>query len=87
MVQPPKSDGTLSFLVVGDWGRRGSYNQSQVARQVRKDMLYVYVYACICMPYPESIFSSLFVTCKLAHFKFSYTAWLLVRIDMRIEKN
>lgn len=62
MVQPPKSDGTLSFLVVGDWGRRGSYNQSQVARQVRKDMLYVYVYACICMPYPESIFSSLFVS-------------------------
>ena len=62
MVQPPKSDGTLSFLVVGDWGRRGSYNQSQVARQVRKDMLYVYVYACICMPYPESVFPSLFVS-------------------------
>ncbi|CAH2045825.1 unnamed protein product [Thlaspi arvense] len=36
LVQPPKSDGTLSFLVVGDWGRRGSYNQSQVALQMGK---------------------------------------------------
>lgn len=27
-------DGSLSFLVVGDWGRRGSYNQSLVAYQV-----------------------------------------------------
>nr|VDC68731.1 unnamed protein product [Brassica rapa] len=36
LVQPPKSDSTLSFLVVGDWGRRGSYNQSQVARQMGK---------------------------------------------------
>ena len=24
----------LSFLVVGDWGRKGTYNQSQVAFQV-----------------------------------------------------
>jgi hypothetical protein len=31
---PVKADGTLSFLVVGDWGRRGLYNQSQVALQV-----------------------------------------------------
>ncbi|KAJ8648427.1 hypothetical protein MRB53_001450 [Persea americana] len=30
----PKSDGSLSFLVVGDWGRRGDYNQSQVATQM-----------------------------------------------------
>ncbi|KAK8507940.1 hypothetical protein V6N13_055409 [Hibiscus sabdariffa] len=29
-----KPDGSLSFLVVGDWGRRGLYNQSQVARQM-----------------------------------------------------
>ncbi|XP_010513921.1 PREDICTED: purple acid phosphatase 8-like [Camelina sativa] len=36
LVQPPKPDGTLSFLVVGDWGRRGSYNQSQVALQMGK---------------------------------------------------
>ncbi|KAF5192440.1 Purple acid phosphatase [Thalictrum thalictroides] len=28
------SDGSLSFLVVGDWGRRGAYNQSQVALQM-----------------------------------------------------
>lgn len=31
---PPKAEGCLSFLVVGDWGRRGLYNQSQVALQV-----------------------------------------------------
>ncbi|KAF5192991.1 Purple acid phosphatase [Thalictrum thalictroides] len=30
----PKSGGSLSFLVVGDWGRRGAYNQSQVALQM-----------------------------------------------------
>ncbi|KAL9298538.1 Purple acid phosphatase 8 [Arabidopsis thaliana] len=35
-VQPPEPDGSLSFLVVGDWGRRGSYNQSQVALQMGK---------------------------------------------------
>ncbi|KAM2781140.1 hypothetical protein COP1_010938 [Malus domestica] len=32
--QAPKPDGSLSFLVVGDWGRRGQYNQSQVALQM-----------------------------------------------------
>ncbi|KAK3200372.1 hypothetical protein Dsin_023787 [Dipteronia sinensis] len=31
---PAKADGTLSFLVVGDWGRNGSFNQSQVALQM-----------------------------------------------------
>ncbi|XP_041013969.1 purple acid phosphatase 3-like isoform X2 [Juglans microcarpa x Juglans regia] len=31
---PAKTDGSLSFLVVGDWGRRGLYNQSQVALQM-----------------------------------------------------
>ncbi|GLT57328.1 hypothetical protein SLA2020_303080 [Shorea laevis] len=30
----PKPDGSLSFLVVGDWGRRGAYNQSEVADQM-----------------------------------------------------
>ncbi|XP_010551230.1 PREDICTED: purple acid phosphatase 4 [Tarenaya hassleriana] len=30
----PKSDGSISFLVVGDWGRHGLYNQSQVALQM-----------------------------------------------------
>ncbi|PRQ40982.1 putative Acid phosphatase [Rosa chinensis] len=29
-----KADGSLSFLVVGDWGRRGTYNQSRVALQM-----------------------------------------------------
>ncbi|XP_010458982.1 PREDICTED: purple acid phosphatase 3-like [Camelina sativa] len=32
--QPTKPDGTVSFLVIGDWGRRGFYNQSQVALQM-----------------------------------------------------
>ncbi|KAK6123778.1 hypothetical protein DH2020_042475 [Rehmannia glutinosa] len=32
--QPTKGDGTLRFLVVGDWGRKGDYNQSQVAFQM-----------------------------------------------------
>ncbi|KAG7591693.1 Calcineurin-like phosphoesterase domain ApaH type [Arabidopsis thaliana x Arabidopsis arenosa] len=34
LLQPAKPDGTVSFLVIGDWGRRGSYNQSQVALQM-----------------------------------------------------
>jgi hypothetical protein len=29
-----KNDGSLSILVVGDWGRKGTYNQSRVAEQV-----------------------------------------------------
>ncbi|CAN6675352.1 unnamed protein product [Malus baccata var. baccata] len=29
-----KADGSLRFLVLGDWGRRGDYNQSQVADQM-----------------------------------------------------
>lgn len=32
--QPLKADGSLSVLVVGDWGRRGTHNQSQVAFQM-----------------------------------------------------
>ncbi|GMY18134.1 purple acid phosphatase 3-like [Fagus crenata] len=32
--QAAKADGSLSFLVVGDWGRRGDYNQSDVAHQM-----------------------------------------------------
>nr|GEY92106.1 purple acid phosphatase 8-like [Tanacetum cinerariifolium] len=34
--QPTKGDGSLSILVVGDWGRRGLYNQSNVAFQMGK---------------------------------------------------
>ncbi|CAI9096879.1 OLC1v1033120C1 [Oldenlandia corymbosa var. corymbosa] len=33
---PIKPDGSLSLLVVGDWGRRGLFNQSQVAAQMGK---------------------------------------------------
>ncbi|KAK3421417.1 hypothetical protein EUGRSUZ_G02074 [Eucalyptus grandis] len=33
-VESPKADGSLAFLVVGDWGRRGNYNQTEVARQM-----------------------------------------------------
>ncbi|EPS68458.1 hypothetical protein M569_06313, partial [Genlisea aurea] len=29
--QPTKGDGTVRFLVVGDWGRKGDFNQSLVA--------------------------------------------------------
>lgn len=32
--QATKPDGSLSFLVVGDWGRRGAFNQSHVATQM-----------------------------------------------------
>ncbi|XP_011047804.1 PREDICTED: purple acid phosphatase 17-like [Populus euphratica] len=32
--QPAKTDGTLSFLVLGDWGRKGAFNQSEVAVQM-----------------------------------------------------
>ncbi|KAL4575627.1 hypothetical protein LXL04_022477 [Taraxacum kok-saghyz] len=34
--QPTKADGSLDILVVGDWGRRGLYNQSDVAFQMGK---------------------------------------------------
>lgn len=30
----PKADGSLTILAVGDWGRRGTFNQSQVATQM-----------------------------------------------------
>ncbi|GMI75404.1 purple acid phosphatase 3 [Hibiscus trionum] len=33
---PVKADGSLSFLVIGDWGRKGAYNQSHVAIQMGK---------------------------------------------------
>ncbi|GFZ00348.1 purple acid phosphatase 7 [Actinidia rufa] len=31
---PVKADGSLSFLVIGDWGRKGLFNQSEVALQM-----------------------------------------------------
>ena len=33
---PTKADGSLAILVVGDWGRRGQFNQTLVAQQVKK---------------------------------------------------
>lgn len=40
---PTKGDGTLNFLVIGDWGRRGTYNQSHVARHVNTiSLLFVF---------------------------------------------
>ncbi|KAF5795355.1 putative Acid phosphatase [Helianthus annuus] len=33
---PTKADGSLDILVIGDWGRRGLYNQSYVAFQMGK---------------------------------------------------
>ncbi|KAI4352073.1 hypothetical protein L6164_006359 [Bauhinia variegata] len=31
---PAKADATLSLVVIGDWGRKGKYNQSEVALQM-----------------------------------------------------
>ncbi|KAH6796210.1 hypothetical protein C2S51_037196 [Perilla frutescens var. frutescens] len=31
---PTKSDGSINALVIGDWGRKGDYNQSLLARQM-----------------------------------------------------
>ncbi|KAG2562587.1 hypothetical protein PVAP13_8KG273600 [Panicum virgatum] len=31
---PPKAGGTLAVLAVGDWGRRGQFNQTLVAQQM-----------------------------------------------------
>ncbi|KAK1439347.1 hypothetical protein QVD17_05163 [Tagetes erecta] len=33
---PVKADGSVRFLAIGDWGRRGLYNQSNVAYQMGK---------------------------------------------------
>ena len=35
-----KADGSLSLVVIGDWGRKGTYNQSQVATQVDRSALF-----------------------------------------------
>lgn len=32
---PMKNDDSVNLLVIGDWGRNGNYNQSQVAAQVK----------------------------------------------------
>lgn len=33
-IEPAKSDGSVNFITIGDWGRRGDFNQSKVAYQV-----------------------------------------------------
>ncbi|XP_009145976.1 purple acid phosphatase 17 [Brassica rapa] len=33
-IEPAKSDGSVSFITIGDWGRRGDFNQSKVAYQM-----------------------------------------------------
>lgn len=45
---PTKGDGSLSFLVVGDWGRRGDYNQSQVALQVIESLKLTMMFCFSC---------------------------------------
>lgn len=41
--QPAKDDGSLSFLAIGDWGRKGWYNQSIVAMEVYLLIFFDYV--------------------------------------------
>ncbi|KAE9601047.1 putative Acid phosphatase [Lupinus albus] len=41
--QGPKKDGSLSFLVIGDWGRKGTHNQTKVAVQVNYMSIIKYV--------------------------------------------
>ncbi|KAL0420214.1 UNVERIFIED_CONTAM: Purple acid phosphatase 8, partial [Sesamum latifolium] len=38
---PTKADGSLTALVIGDWGRKGQYNQSEVAYQANGVDLYI----------------------------------------------
>ncbi|KAJ6900759.1 hypothetical protein NC652_026764 [Populus alba x Populus x berolinensis] len=46
-------DGTLSFLMLGDWGRKGAFNRSEVALQVLPTSLLFFnlynVFVCLCM--------------------------------------
>jgi hypothetical protein len=46
---------SLNFLVVGDWGRKGNYNQSYVANQVRN------------LISPNSIFNCVFFILICSH--------------------
>jgi tartrate-resistant acid phosphatase type 5 len=43
---PTKIDGSLSFLVLGDWGRRGAFNQSEVAHQVINLVFFFFFFQC-----------------------------------------
>lgn len=37
---PPKTEGSLAILAVGDWGRRGQFNQTLVAQQVSAENIH-----------------------------------------------
>lgn len=43
---PVKDDGSLSFLAIGDWGRKGWYNQSIVAMEVYF-LFFDYLHTCM----------------------------------------
>ena len=51
--KPKHDDGSLNFLVIGDWGRKGFYNQTLVAHQV----LFYIPYFVIKLIFFISIFS------------------------------
>ena len=42
-----RNDGILSLLVVGDWGRGGTHNQSRVAEQVKGIFICLFVHSFI----------------------------------------
>lgn len=48
---PPKTEGSLNVLAVGDWGRRGQYNQTLVAEQVIQSCVFHVTHACTRLPF------------------------------------
>ncbi|CAA2975988.1 Hypothetical predicted protein, partial [Olea europaea subsp. europaea] len=72
---PTKVDGSLSILVVGNWGRKGSYNQSHVAYQmgiigVEMDLVFYYFYSF------EDTFTKIFTapSLQIQWYSANYTA-------------
>lgn len=60
---PARSDGSLKLLVVGDWGRKGTHNQSRVADQVSNGSAILYIPSselpitasqCVQTPWPST---------------------------------
>lgn len=47
---PVKADGSLSLVVIGDWGRKGTYNQSEVAAQVFATCILYESLTIFCVP-------------------------------------
>lgn len=56
----PKADGSLTILAVGDWGRRGTFNQSQVATQVYV-VMYCIVHITLSQPFSATPLSRLLI--------------------------